>query len=69
MAQVIRMFNQGRIANHGQEAQQFRTLEPNLVIAAIVYWNSTDLADAVQHLRDQDEPAPDAPLVHTSPLI
>jgi hypothetical protein len=38
------------------------------VIAAIVYWNSTYLADAVQHLRAQGKPVPDALLAHTSPL-
>ena len=35
---------------------------------AIVYWNSTYLADAVQHLRDQGKPILDALLAHTSPL-
>ena len=40
-------FKQGRIADRGQEAQQFRASGLNLVIAAIVYWNSTYLADAV----------------------
>ncbi len=38
------------------------------MIAAIVYWNSTYLADAVQHLRDQGKPILDALLAHTSPL-
>ena len=36
--------------------------------AAIVYWNSTYLADAVRHLRDQRKPVLDALLAHTSPL-
>jgi hypothetical protein len=39
-----------------------------LVIAAIVYWNSTYLADAVAHLRTQGESVPDELLAHTSPL-
>ena len=68
LAQVICTFKQGRIADRGHEAQQFRAAGLNLVIAAIVYWNSTYLADAVQHLRDQGKPAPDVLLVHTSPL-
>lgn len=68
LAQVICTFKQGRIADRGQEAQQFRASGLNLVIAAIVYWNSTYLADAVQHLRDQGRPVPDALLAHTSPL-
>ena len=56
LAQVICTFKQGRIADRGHEAQQFRASGLNLVIAAIVYWNSTYLADAVQHLRDQENP-------------
>jgi Tn3 transposase DDE domain len=38
-----------------------------LVIAAIVYWNSTYIADAVAHLRAQ-ESLDDALLAHTTPL-
>ena len=68
LAQVICTFKQGRIADRGQEAQQFCASGLNLVIAAIVYWNSTYLADAVQHLRDQGKPVPDVLLAHTSPL-
>ena len=68
LAQVICTFKQGRIADRGHEAQQFRASGLNLVIAAIVYWNSTYLADAVQHLSDQGKPVPDVLLAHTSPL-
>ena len=38
------------------------------MIAAIVHWNSTYLADAVRHLRNQGKPVLDALLAHTSPL-
>jgi hypothetical protein len=38
------------------------------VIAAIVYWNSTYIADAVAHLRTAGEMVPEALLVHTTPL-
>ncbi len=68
LAQVVCTFRQGRIADRGQEAQQFRALGLNLAIAAIVYWNSTYLADAVAHLRACGEAVPDALLAHTSPL-
>ena len=68
LAQVICTFKQGRIADRSQEAQQFRASRLNLVIAAIVYWNSTYLADAVQYLRNQGNTVPDALLAHTSPL-
>jgi TnpA family transposase len=68
LAQVICTFKQGRIADRGAEAQQFRASGLNLVIAAIVFWNSTYIADAVAHLRAAGEPVPDAWLAHTSPL-
>ena len=64
LAQVICTFKQGRIADRGHDAQQFRASGLNLVIAAIVYWNSIYLADAVQHLRNQGVPVPDVLLVH-----
>ena len=68
LAQVICTFKQGRVADRGQKAQQFRASGLDLVIAAFVYWNSISLADAIQHLRGQDKPVPDALLTHTSPL-
>ena len=68
LAQVICTFKQGRIADRGAEAQQFRASGLNLVIAAIVFWNSTYITDAVAHLCAAAEPAPDAWLAHTSPL-
>jgi TnpA family transposase len=69
LAQVVCTFKQGRIADRGQEAQQFRASGLNLVIAAIVYWNSTYIADAVAHMRTEGQAVPDALLAHTSPLI
>jgi TnpA family transposase len=68
LAQVVCTFKQGRIADRGQDAQQFRASGLNLVIAAIVYWNSTYIADAVAHLRAQGRAVPEALLAHTSPL-
>jgi Tn3 transposase DDE domain-containing protein len=59
---------QGRIADRSAEAQQFRASGLNLVIAAIVFWNSTYIADAIVHLRATDQSVPDAWLAHTSPL-
>ena len=40
----------------------------NLVVAAIVYWNSTYMADAVVHLRSSGAAVPDSLLTHTSPV-
>ena len=69
LAQVICTFKQGRIADRGQDAQQFRASGLNLAIAAIVYWNSTYLADAFTHLRTDGKPLPPELLAHTSPLM
>ena len=68
LAQVICTFKQGRIADRSAEAQQFRASGLNLVIAAIVFWNTTYIADAIAHLRTIGKPPPDAWLGHTSPL-
>jgi hypothetical protein len=64
LAQVICTFKQGRIADRGAEAQQFRASGLNLVIAAIVFWNSTYIADAVAHRRRQESRSP----MHGSPI-
>ena len=61
-------FPAGRIAERSHEAQQYRASGLNLVVAAIVYWNSTYIADAVEHLRAQDEPVPSELLAHTPPV-
>lgn len=68
LAQAICTFKQGRIADRGSEAQQYRASGLNLLIAAIVYWNSTYMADAVGHLRAVGGTVPDDLLVHTSPV-
>ena len=68
LTQAICTFKQGRIADRTHEAQQFRASGLNLVIAAIVYWNSTYIADAVAHLRAIGEDVPDELLAHTSPV-
>ena len=68
LTQAICTFKQGRIADRTHEAQQFRASGLNLVIAAIVYWNSTYFTDAVAHLRAQGENIPDELLAHVSPV-
>ena len=65
---AICTFRQGRIADRSHEAQQYRASGLNLVIAAIVWWNSTYIADAVNHLRASGEPPPEHLLAHTSPV-
>ena len=47
LTQAICTFRQGRIAERTHDAQQYRASGLNLVIAAIVWRNSTYMADAV----------------------
>ena len=60
--------DRGRVIARSHEAQQYRASGLNLVTAAIVYWNSIYVADAVAHLRAQGEIVPDELLTHTSPV-
>jgi len=68
LTQALYTFRQGRVADRSHEAQQYRASGLNLVIASIVWWNSTYMADAVAHLRRSGEDAPDHLLAHTSPV-
>ena len=68
LTQAICTFRQGRIIDRSHEAQQYRASGLNLVIAAIVYWNSTYMADAVVHLRSAGTAVPDDLMAHTSPV-
>jgi hypothetical protein len=49
----------GRIIDRSHEAQQYRASGLNLVIAAIVYWNTIYMDAAAQHLRSAAVPVPD----------
>lgn len=68
LTQALYTFRQGRVADRSHEAQQYRASGLNLVIASIVWWNSTYMADAVDHLRSAGELIPDTLLAHTSPV-
>ncbi|MCQ9148146.1 MULTISPECIES: Tn3 family transposase [Brucella/Ochrobactrum group] len=68
LTQAICTFRQGRIIDRSHEAQQYRASGLNLVIAAIVYWNSTYMADALAHLRSTGKVVGDAMMAHTSPV-
>jgi hypothetical protein len=69
LAQVICTFKKGRIADRGQEARQFRPSGLNLAIAALIYWNSTYMADALGYMPGPGRPVPNELLAHTSPLM
>jgi hypothetical protein len=68
LAQTVFTLKQGGVADRSHDAQQFRATGLNLVIAAIVRWNSIYISDAVAHLRARGQPVTDELLAHTSPL-
>ena len=68
LTQAICTFRQGRMIDRTHEALQYRASGLNLVIAAIVYWNSTYIADAVRHLRASGQAVDPALLPHSSPV-
>ena len=62
------MHRQGRITDRTFENQSYRASGLNLVIAAIVYWNTVYMERAVAHLKSTGVSVPDNLLAHTSPL-
>src|SRR3546814_14207087 len=68
LTQAIYTFRQGRIIDRSHEAQQYRASGLNLLVAAIVYWNTTYMDAAAQHLRSTSIAVPDDLLAHTSPI-
>ena len=68
LTQAICTFRQGRMIDRTHEALQYRASGLNLVIAAIVYWNSTYIADAVRHLHASGATVDPELLPHSSPV-
>ena len=58
----------GRFRDRTYENQQFRACGLNLLIAAIVLWNTTYLERAVTALREAGHQVPDTLLAHIWPL-
>ena len=68
LARAVFAHSQGRIRDRSHDAQQKRVMALNLVIAAIVYWNTSYMDKASEHLRRQGR-LPDPNLLrHVSPL-
>ena len=56
------------IAHSRAESQAFRASGLNLVVSAIVHWNTVYLDRAVSHLRKARRAIPDDLVKHVSPL-
>lgn len=52
----------------GAATAAFRASGLNLIVSAIVHWNTVYIERAVTHLRKMHREIPDHPLKHVSPL-
>ena len=68
LAKAVFAHSQGRIHDRSADAQQKRAMALNLVIAAIVYWNTMYMDKAAQHLLKAGQLADPSLLRHVSPL-
>ena len=68
LANAILLHRQGRITDRTFENQSYRASGLNLVIAAIVHWNTVYMERAVAHLRSSGGVVSAEFLAHTSPL-
>ena len=67
LARAIYAHKQGRVTDRTFANQNFRASGLNLVIAAIVYWNTLYMERAVEHLRTNSIDASDDLLAHVAP--
>jgi len=68
LAKALFFYRLGRFRDRTYESQQYRASGLNLLIAAIVLWNSTYLERAVTALRQAGRHVPDELLAHVWPL-
>jgi TnpA family transposase len=68
LKRVVFFHESGEIRDRSFESQAFRASGLNLVVAAIVHWNTVYLAHAADHLRSKGRAIPNNLLKHVSPL-
>ena len=68
LARAVFAHSQGRIRDRSHDAQQKRVMALNLVIAAVVYWNTLYMDKATDHLRRWGQLPEPSLLRHVSPL-
>ncbi len=70
LARAVFFNRLGEIRDRTYENQRYRASGLNLVVAAIVLWNTVDLDRAVKALREREreQPISDDMLAHLSPL-
>lgn len=68
LKRAIFFHERGEIRDRSFESQAFRASGLNLVVSAIVHWNTVYIERAVTHLRNMRREIPDHLLKHISPL-
>ena len=68
LKRAVFFHERGEIRDRSFESQAFRASGLNLVISAIVHWNTVYIERAVTHLRNVGREIPDHLLRHISPL-
>jgi TnpA family transposase len=68
LKRAVFFHERGEIRDRSFDSQAFRASGLNLVVSAIVHWNTVYLSRATTHLRQQGRNIPDELLKHVSPL-
>lgn len=68
LKRAVFFHERGEIRDRSYDSQAFRASGLNLVVSAIVHWNTVYLSRAAAHLRQQGRNIPDELLKHVSPL-
>ncbi|MFJ1311881.1 Tn3 family transposase [Agrobacterium sp. P15N1-A] len=68
LKRAVFFHERGEIRDRSYDSQAFRASGLNLVVSAIVYWNTVYLSRATAHLRQQGRIIPNELLKHISPL-
>jgi hypothetical protein len=68
LARAVCFHRLGRLRDRTLESQQHRAGGLNLVVAAIVLWNTAYIERAIRHLRARGEKIPNELMPHLAPL-
>ena len=68
LARAVCFHRLGRLRDRSLESQQHRAGGLNLVVAAIVLWNTAYMERAIRHLRARGEKIPNELLPYLAPL-
>lgn len=68
LKRAVFFHERGEIRDRSFDSQAFRASGLNLVVSAIVHWNTVYLSRATTHMRQQGRHVPDELLKHVSPL-